>query len=158
MSAAALGRNPIRKPASKSHLRPHIFSTPPTSGAGIISAALPPSTAMPPHGLGYRARRIYPLTFGLAAINLLLGRQLSPPSAESGSIEAAKTGIADPRNLEEKGLVPDRPPAVRGVRQGIHGKTLGMLATDLPGSIITRLPVRFTTTSATTTTAGRGFR
>ena len=52
-----------------------------------------------------RRGRVYPLPFGLAAINLLLGRRLSPEEArEWVRAEVAREGIVEPRNLEEKAL------------------------------------------------------
>ncbi len=92
-----------------------------------------------------RKGKVYPLPFGLAAINLLLGRRLSPIEARKWvEVEAAKTGIADPRNLEEKALSLIGRPLYEAFVKEYTEKHWGMLATDLPASIITRLPVRFT--------------
>lgn len=52
-----------------------------------------------------RKGKIYPLPFGLAAINLLLGRSMGPAEARAWvAEEVAREDIGEPRNLEEKAL------------------------------------------------------
>ena len=92
-----------------------------------------------------RKGKVYPLPFGLAAINLLLGRRLSPAEAQAWvAAESAKAAISDPKNLEEKALTLIGRPLYEAFVKEYTEKHWGMKATELPASIITRLPVRFT--------------
>lgn len=92
-----------------------------------------------------RNGKVYPLPFGLAAINLLLNRRLSPTDARKWvETEAAKAGISTPRNLEEKALSLIGRPLYEAFVKEYTEKHWGMQAAELPASIITRLPVRFT--------------
>jgi len=92
-----------------------------------------------------RKGRIYPLPFGLAAINLLLGKVLSPAEARAWvAEEAAKTGIKEPRNLEEKALSMVGRPLYEAFVKEYTEKHWGRKATELPAFIIARLPVRWT--------------
>ena len=92
-----------------------------------------------------RKGKVYPLPFGLAAINLLLGRRLSPAEAKAWvASEAAKEGIGEPRNLEEKALSLIGRPLYEAFVKEYTEKHWGMKATELPAFIITRLPVRYT--------------
>lgn len=101
---------------------------------------------------GYRhtvwARRngkIYPLPFGLAAINLLLGRSMGPAEARAWvAEEVAKENIAEPRNLEEKALSLVGRTLYEAFIHGYTEKHWGRKATELPAYIITRLPLRWT--------------
>lgn len=92
-----------------------------------------------------RKGKVYPLPFGLAAINLLLGRRLSPAEARVWvAAEAAKAAITNPKNLEEKALSLVGRPLYESFVKEYTEKHWGMKATELPADIITRLPVRFT--------------
>lgn len=92
-----------------------------------------------------RIGKVYPLPFGLAAINLLLGRRLSPDEARAWvAAEAAKEGIAEPRNLEEKALSLVGRTLYEAFVKEYTEKHWGRKATELPAYIITRLPVRYT--------------
>ena len=92
-----------------------------------------------------RNGKVYPLPFGLAAINLLLGRRLSPTEARAWvQAEVAREGIAEPRNLEEKALSLIGRTLYKAFVKEYTEKHWGMKATELPAYIITRLPVRFT--------------
>lgn len=92
-----------------------------------------------------RKGKVYPLPFGLAAINLLLGRRLSPAEARTWmQAEVAREGIAEPRNLEEKALSLIGRTLYEAFVKEYTEKHWGMKATELPAYIITRLPVRFT--------------
>lgn len=92
-----------------------------------------------------RKGKVYPLPFGLAAINLLLGRCLSPAEARAWvEAEAAKEGIHEPRNLEEKALALIGRPLYEAFVKEYTEKHWGRKATELPAYIITRLPVRYT--------------
>lgn len=92
-----------------------------------------------------RKGKVYPLPFGLAAINLLLGRRLSPAEAQAWvQAEAAKEGIGEPKNLEEKALSLVGRPLYEAFVKEYTEKHWGRKATELPADIITRLPVRYT--------------
>ena len=92
-----------------------------------------------------RKGKVYPLPFGLAAINLLLGKRLSPDEARQWvQIEVAKEGIGEPRNLEEKALSLIGRPLYEAFVKEYTEKHWGMKATELPAYVITRLPVRYT--------------
>jgi UDP-galactopyranose mutase len=92
-----------------------------------------------------REGRIYPLPFGLAAINLLLGRVLSPAQArEWVEAEARSSGISAPKNLEEKALSMIGRPLYEAFVKAYTEKQWGRPADTLPAYIITRLPVRYT--------------
>ncbi len=92
-----------------------------------------------------RKGKVYPLPFGLAAINLLLGRRLSPEEARAWmQAEVAREGISEPKNLEEKALSLIGRTLYEAFVKEYTEKHWGMKATELPAFIITRLPVRFT--------------
>ena len=92
-----------------------------------------------------RKGKVYPLPFGLAAINLLLGRCLSPEEARKWvQAEVAREGIGEPGNLEEKALSLIGRTLYEAFVKEYTEKHWGMKATDLPAYIITRLPVRMT--------------
>ena len=92
-----------------------------------------------------RKGKVYPLPFGLAAINLLLGKALPPAEARAWvAEEAAKTGIKEPRNLEEKALSMVGRPLYEAFVKEYTEKHWGRKATELPAFIIARLPVRYT--------------
>ena len=92
-----------------------------------------------------RKGKVYPLPFGLAAINLLLGRRLSPAEARAWvQAEVAREGISEPKNLEEKALSLIGRTLYEAFVKEYTEKHWGMKATELPAFIITRLPVRFT--------------
>ncbi len=92
-----------------------------------------------------RKGKVYPLPFGLAAINLLLGKRLSPAEAQAWvQAEVDKEAITDPQNLEEKALSLIGRTLYEAFVKEYTEKHWGRLATELPAYIITRLPVRYT--------------
>jgi UDP-galactopyranose mutase len=92
-----------------------------------------------------RKGKVYPLPFGLAAINLLLGQRLSPEEARVWvQTEVEKEGIVNPANLEEKALSLVGRTLYEAFVKEYTEKHWGMKATELPAFIITRLPVRYT--------------
>lgn len=92
-----------------------------------------------------RKGKVYPLPFGLAAINLLLGRRLSPAEAQAWVAEqVAQERIGEPRNLEQKALSLIGRPLYEAFVKEYTEKHWGVKATELPAFIITRLPVRYT--------------
>lgn len=92
-----------------------------------------------------RKGKIYPLPFGLASINLLLGRSMGPTEArEWVAGEVAKEGIGEPKNLEEKALSLVGRTIYEAFIKEYTEKHWGRKATELPAYIITRLPLRWT--------------
>ena len=92
-----------------------------------------------------RRGKIYPLPFGLAAINLLLGRSMGPAEARAWvAEEVAREGITEPRNLEEKALSLVGRTLYDAFVKEYTEKHWGRRATELPAYIITRLPLRWT--------------
>ncbi len=92
-----------------------------------------------------RKGKVYPLPFGLAAINLLLERRLSPDEACNWvKDEIEKAGVVDPQNLEGKALSLVGRPLYEAFVKEYTEKHWGRPATELPAYIITRLPVRYT--------------
>lgn len=92
-----------------------------------------------------RRGKIYPLPFGLAAINLLLGRSMGPAEARAWvADEVAREGISEPRNLEEKALSLVGRTLYDAFVKEYTEKHWGRPATELPAYIITRLPLRWT--------------
>lgn len=89
--------------------------------------------------------QIYPLPFGLAAMNSLTGRRMSPLEARTWlQAEVAQEAIVAPKNLEEKALSLVGRTLYEAFVKEYTEKQWGMSATDLPAYIITRLPLRFT--------------
>ncbi|MBP1589064.1 MAG: UDP-galactopyranose mutase [Kiritimatiellae bacterium] len=93
-----------------------------------------------------RHGRIYPLPFGLAAINLLLGKTLSPDEARAWvAAEAAREHLSgEPANLEEKALASIGRTLYETFVKEYTEKQWGRHASELPAFIISRLPVRYT--------------
>ena len=92
-----------------------------------------------------RRGKIYPLPFGLASINLLLGRAMGPAEARAWVAgEVAREGIGEPRNLEEKALSLVGRTIYEAFIKEYTEKHWGRKATELPAYIITRLPLRWT--------------
>jgi UDP-galactopyranose mutase len=92
-----------------------------------------------------RKGKIYPLPFGLASINLLLGRAMGPAEARAWvAEEVAKEGIREPKNLEEKALSLVGRTIYEAFVKEYTEKHWGRKATELPAYIITRLPLRWT--------------
>jgi UDP-galactopyranose mutase len=91
--------------------------------------------------------RTYIMPINLATINALYGRDLSPTEAAALiKAEVAKEGITHPTNLEEKAVSLIGRPLYEAF---IKGYTIKQWQTDprqLPESIITRLPVRYSHT------------
>ena len=92
-----------------------------------------------------RRGKIYPLPFGLAAINLLLGRSMGPAAARAWvAEEVTREGISEPHNLEEKALSLVGRTLYEAFVKEYTEKHWGRPATELPAYIITRLPLRWT--------------
>jgi len=92
-----------------------------------------------------RRGKVYPLPFGLAAINLLMGQRFSPEEAKAWmQEEVGREGITHPTNLEEKALSLVGRTLYEAFVKEYTEKHWGRKATELPSYIITRLPVRLT--------------
>lgn len=86
---------------------------------------------------------VYGLPINLHTINQVFGTALSPSEAEAFIAEQADSSIDEPANFEEQALkfVGDR--MYRMFFYGYTRKQWGVEPTQLPASILKRLPVRF---------------
>ncbi|MDR2077299.1 MAG: UDP-galactopyranose mutase [Desulfovibrio sp.] len=99
---------------------------------------------------GYRHRvwtehqgRVYPLPISLATLNSFYGLNLRPAEAAAFIAgEAARDGVREPSNLEEKAVSLLGRPLYEALIQGYTRKQWNRDPRELPPSIITRLPVR----------------
>jgi UDP-galactopyranose mutase len=88
--------------------------------------------------------RVYSMPINLMTINQFYGKSFSPEEAESFlKQEIARDVIADPKNLEEKGISLIGRPLYEAFIQGYTQKQWDTPLNELPANIITRLPVRF---------------
>ena len=91
----------------------------------------------------YRGR-VYQMPINLETINAFYGLNLTPREArELIAEERAKSGIDEPRNLEEKAISLIGRPLYEAFIKGYTSKQWRRDLRDLPADIITRLPVRF---------------
>lgn len=90
------------------------------------------------------AGRVYSLPINLHTINQFFGATMSPDEARAFVAAQARHDIDAPANFEEQGrkLVGDR--LYRAFFEGYTKKQWGVDPTELPASILKRLPVRFT--------------
>jgi len=85
----------------------------------------------------------YFMPINLDTICRFYGRNLTPTEArELLSREAAREGIANPRNFEEKALSQIGRPLYEAFIQGYTQKQWGVRPSQLPESILNRLPIR----------------
>jgi UDP-galactopyranose mutase len=87
--------------------------------------------------------RVYSLPINLLTINQFFGRVLSPDEARRFIAEQADTSIAEPANFEEQALKFIGRPLYEAFFRGYTRKQWGVEPTQLPASILKRLPVRF---------------
>jgi len=91
------------------------------------------------------AGRIYTMPINLGTINAFYGRAFSPDEARAFvAAEIARDRIDSPRNLEEQAISLVGRPLYEAFIRGYSEKQWETPLTELPASIITRLPVRFT--------------
>ena len=148
------------RPASRCTSTARTSSTPPTSGSGSTS------TGSPVHQLPAPGLRQVPGAGLLAADeprpDQPVLRQVPHPRRGAGADRRAGQRVRHrrrPRNLEEKAISPDRPPALRGVHQGLHRQAVAdrpdqaERRTSSPGSRSAT-----TSTTATSTTPTRACR
>ncbi|MCU6686063.1 UDP-galactopyranose mutase [Dorea acetigenes] len=87
---------------------------------------------------------LYPMPINLDTINKLYGTNMDAEEAEKFvAEEAAKTGITDPKNFEEKGLSLVGEKLYTAFLKGYTEKQWNTSATNLSAEILKRIPVRF---------------
>nr|WP_111298490.1 UDP-galactopyranose mutase [Paracoccus saliphilus] len=87
--------------------------------------------------------RVYSLPVNLLTINQFFGTTLRPDEARAFIEAKADTSIADPQTFEEQALRFVGPELYRAFFKGYTEKQWGCSPTELPASILKRLPVRF---------------
>lgn len=86
--------------------------------------------------------RVYPLPINLLTINTFFGKAFTPSEAEA-FISSIRSPLASPSNLEEQAISLIGKDLYEAFIKGYTLKQWGRLPTNLPASIIKRLPVRF---------------
>lgn len=87
---------------------------------------------------------LYPMPINLDTINKLYGTNMDAEEAEKFvAEEAAKTGITDPKNFEEKGLSLVGEKLYTAFLKGYTEKQWNTSATNLSAEILKRIPIRF---------------
>ena len=88
--------------------------------------------------------KLYPMPINLDTINLLYGTDMDAGEAEKFvAEEAAKTGITDPQNFEEKGLSLVGEKLYTAFLKNYTEKQWHTKATEISAAILSRIPVRF---------------
>jgi UDP-galactopyranose mutase len=89
--------------------------------------------------------RVYPMPVNLATICEFAGRAMSPDEARAWVAEhAAEIDVDDARNFEEKGVALVGRPLYEAFFAGYTAKQWQTDPKELPASIVSRLPVRYT--------------
>lgn len=86
---------------------------------------------------------VYSLPVNLHTINQFYGKTLRPDEARAFIEEQADTSITDPQTFEEQALRFVGPDLYAAFFKGYTEKQWGCSPTELPASILKRLPVRF---------------
>lgn len=86
---------------------------------------------------------VYSLPINLLTINQFFGQTLRPDEARDFIESKADTSIADPQNFEEQALRFVGRELYEAFFKGYTEKQWGCAPTELPASILKRLPVRF---------------
>lgn len=86
---------------------------------------------------------VYSLPINLLTINQFFGQTLRPDEARDFIDSKADTSIADPQNFEEQALRFVGRELYEAFFKGYTEKQWGCAPTELPASILKRLPVRF---------------
>ena len=87
--------------------------------------------------------RAYSLPINLLTINQLFGKQFSPKQARAFIESVAEPGISEPKTFEEQALRFVGREIYETFFRGYTRKQWGMEPSELPASILKRLPVRF---------------
>ena len=87
--------------------------------------------------------KVYSLPINLLTINQFFGTAYSPKDAEAFMAEAGDSSIADPQTFEEQALRFVGQDLYEAFFKGYTMKQWGMHPSELPASILKRLPVRF---------------
>ncbi|MFC0200057.1 UDP-galactopyranose mutase [Paracoccus rhizosphaerae] len=87
--------------------------------------------------------RVYSLPINLLTINQFFGTTLRPDEARDFIEDKADTSIDDPQTFEEQALRFVGPELYQAFFKGYTEKQWGCSPTELPASILKRLPVRF---------------
>jgi UDP-galactopyranose mutase len=87
--------------------------------------------------------KVYSLPVNLHTINQFFGTTMSPDEARRFIESRADTSIADPVTFEEQALRFVGPELYEAFFKGYTQKQWGMSPTELPASILARLPLRF---------------
>ena len=87
---------------------------------------------------------VFPLPVNLHTINQFFRKAFSPAEAQRHIEAIADQGIGEPRNFEEQALKFIGEDLYRAFFYGYTCKQWGVEPTELPASILKRLPVRFT--------------
>ncbi len=88
--------------------------------------------------------RVYTLPINLLTINQFFSLTLSPQEARGLLADLGCKSIAEPRTFEEQALRFVGEDLYRGFFRGYTRKQWGLDPTELPASILKRLPIRFT--------------
>ncbi len=89
--------------------------------------------------------RVYPMPVNLATICEFAGRSMSPDEARAWVAEhAAEIDVDDAQNFEEKGVALVGRPLYEAFFEGYTAKQWQTDPKNLPASIVSRLPVRYT--------------
>lgn len=89
------------------------------------------------------SRGVFSLPINLHTINQFFGKRLNPEEARAFLQGKADKGIGEPANFEEQALKFIGRELYEAFFQGYTRKQWGCDPTELPASILTRLPVRF---------------
>ncbi|GBQ34947.1 UDP-galactopyranose mutase [Gluconacetobacter azotocaptans] len=87
--------------------------------------------------------KVYTLPVNLLTINQFFNTTMGPREARAFIAEKADRSITEPRNFEEQALSMIGPELYRAFFLGYTRKQWGLEPTELPASILKRLPLRF---------------
>ena len=124
------------------HYGPHIFNT---SREDVWTYVQKWATFMPfvNRVKALTARGIYSLPMNLLTINQFFQKKMTPPQARDFVSGLSDPNIREPRNFEEQALKFLGEELYRNFFYGYTKKQWGVEPTELPASILKRLPVRF---------------
>ncbi|SDV04928.1 UDP-galactopyranose mutase [Microlunatus sagamiharensis] len=121
---------------------PHIFHTADERVWGYVNRF----ARMEPYAHRVRTTvggRVYSLPVNLMTINQLFGTALGPDEARGFIAEQADSSIGEPRNFEEQALKFMGRELYEAFFLGYTRKQWGLEPTEIPASVLKRLPLRF---------------